>query len=110
MAPRFIFTRLETVEISLFHQITFVSQPLQARSARRLYKVKELLMDYTISSSDKQNQIGCVICLCDFDKDEKVSKLQCGHIFHKECILFWLNKGPSIPTCPMCRQRLHKII
>jgi hypothetical protein len=30
-------------------------------------------------------------------------KLPCGHIYHAECISFWLNKDHS-KTCPICRK------
>eukprot|EP00667_Euglena_gracilis_P007156 EG_transcript_7233 len=32
-----------------------------------------------------------------------VTRLGCGHRFHRQCIQEWMGKGES-PTCPMCRE------
>lgn len=29
---------------------------------------------------------------------------QCGHVFHLQCIMKWLNQPDSKNTCPVCRQ------
>lgn len=42
----------------------------------------------------------CTICLCCFDSSDRVLKLPCKHIFHKDCITKWLVE--SKPACPMC--------
>ena len=42
----------------------------------------------------------CSICYDGFSQKEP-GKLPCGHIFHKECILQWLNQPNN--TCPYCR-------
>ncbi|KAJ0712921.1 putative transcription factor C2H2 family [Helianthus annuus] len=42
----------------------------------------------------------CSICLCEYEKKEKMGRLECGHRFHAECIRRWLL---SKNICPMCR-------
>merc|ERR1711933_583864 len=42
----------------------------------------------------------CSVCMCEFEKGEEMGQLECGHTFHKECIVEWLQNEPS---CPMCR-------
>ena len=42
-------------------------------------------------------QSDCIICT---KKLETYSSLPCGHIFHSDCILTWLDKKMS---CPICR-------
>ena len=44
----------------------------------------------------------CTICLEEFQHQDKLHKLQCGHRFHPACIQRWL---PTHPTCPTCRGR-----
>ena len=44
----------------------------------------------------------CSICLADLDCDG--SALPCGHVFHSQCILKWME---SHRTCPVCRIRLE---
>jgi len=40
----------------------------------------------------------CCICLLSFNLDDnKISKWNCKHFFHKECIVNWNN------NCPLCR-------
>ena len=43
----------------------------------------------------------CSICLEDFKTGDNIKKLNCTHIFHKECLEPWLNNNNR--NCPMCR-------
>ncbi|CAG9313425.1 unnamed protein product [Blepharisma stoltei] len=43
----------------------------------------------------------CVICMEDFKGDSNVRKLNCGHIFHVECIDEWFKHHKA---CPMCKR------
>jgi len=43
----------------------------------------------------------CLICLQEFTKDIEVVKLQCGHLYEKECIAQWIKDSKSI-KCPTC--------
>lgn len=49
----------------------------------------------------------CSICLTDISKLENKNnnnfKLNCGHKFHKECIMEWLKNHN---TCPLCRDKM----
>ena len=42
----------------------------------------------------------CIICFSDFNKNDKIKILKCGHIYHKECINEWFKKKE---LCPICR-------
>ena len=42
----------------------------------------------------------CQICFEKFQDADKIYKLPCKHLFHKECIDTWF-KGHN--TCPVCR-------
>lgn len=39
----------------------------------------------------------CVICQMEFNKNDKVSKLKCGHLFHYDCIKDWLQRKKRCP-------------
>lgn len=43
----------------------------------------------------------CSICIEDFvDDHENLIKIKsCGHVYHKKCILKWLNVGDTCPNC-----------
>ena len=47
----------------------------------------------------------CAVCTEEFEKNEKVSCLDCQHIFHSECLMPWLEIQN---TCPNCRYLLPK--
>ena len=45
------------------------------------------------------SQTDCVICLSEFEKDDKVISLPCGHTFHRDCGMTWLIEHNVCPTC-----------
>ena len=42
----------------------------------------------------------CSICLDEFKNEDILKKLNCSHIFHKDCLAPWINNNKS---CPLCR-------
>ena len=50
--------------------------------------------------NDIVNQ-SCIICLKDNILNENMCSTGCSHVFCKECLAHWLNKGKQ--TCPICR-------
>lgn len=47
------------------------------------------------------SEITCSICLEDYNDNDIVGKLICGHVFHEDCIGNWESKND---TCPLCRE------
>lgn len=45
----------------------------------------------------------CAICMCAFEREDRVAQLLCRHPFHDECVLPWLKQTS---TCPSCRFQL----
>ena len=45
----------------------------------------------------------CIICLGEFNSEDKIKKFFCGHIFHENCLNAWINKSV---TCPMCKYNI----
>ena len=52
---------------------------------------------------DLNGETTCAICMNDFDENENVRLLQCGHYFHANCVDQWLERSES---CPLCRQSI----
>ncbi|KAH7571057.1 hypothetical protein ACOSP7_019663 [Xanthoceras sorbifolium] len=46
----------------------------------------------------------CVVCLCRLRDGDQVRKLECRHVFHKECFDGWLDHLNF--NCPLCRSSL----
>ncbi|CAE7943316.1 RNF43, partial [Symbiodinium sp. KB8] len=43
----------------------------------------------------------CVICIAEFEPGETLSRLPCGHAFHRECVGEWLHQHAKCPLrCP----------
>jgi hypothetical protein len=61
-------------------------------------------IDYThpVSGCDTANE-QCCICFMPYTHSKKGFKLDCNHVFHKDCIYQWFNN--SI-TCPLCRYNI----
>jgi len=44
-----------------------------------------------------------VICRTNYEANEPIKKLECGHLFHSECVANWL---VTTGICPVCRRRI----
>lgn len=42
----------------------------------------------------------CCVCMCDIEHKDVAIKLPCGHEFHEECVMQWLDHRT---TCPICK-------
>lgn len=47
----------------------------------------------------------CSICLGEYEDDEKLIKLPCGHVYHEECISSWCTNHTR---CPLCNYDLNQ--
>ncbi|KAL4589044.1 hypothetical protein LXL04_001946 [Taraxacum kok-saghyz] len=56
---------------------------------------------FTLSkSSSDQELTSCVICQTNYDDEEQIGVLDCGHEYHVECVKKWLVVKN---TCPVCK-------
>ncbi|CAI0442805.1 unnamed protein product [Linum tenue] len=62
--------------------------------------VSECLLEKKYSSSDKNLEENCSICLEEYKKTSRIGKLKkCGHNYHIGCIKKWLSMKNSCPIC-----------
>jgi len=47
----------------------------------------------------KGDEPNCLICLSDFEVDEKVSALPCFHCYHTKCLDEWIIRNAKCPVC-----------
>lgn len=71
-------------------KLVIKSEVLQAMPTFKYDEIKDNITDNI-----------CSICQCDYENDETLIKLPCGHFFHETCISIWL--GQQSHVCPICR-------
>lgn len=49
----------------------------------------------------------CSICCENFIVNEQVTNLQCGHFFHKKCILQWIKKSKNNENVNFARMSME---
>lgn len=57
------------------------------------------LSEFEYNENENNLSNNCVICQEQYSNGEKVTKLPCEHIYHKECISNWLKLHNTCPTC-----------
>ena len=62
--------------------------------------ISVVLNNKTVHFNPLLNMDVCSICLSDYDISSLIIRLDCGHIFHRECIYKWIRKKRH---CPYCR-------
>ena len=57
---------------------------------------------FNINNNEVNNETpcNCIVCICDIEDNDECKKLNCGHMFHIDCIDNWLRRSLE---CPMCR-------
>lgn len=86
----------------------FIDEPIESHSlpTRMLHKLREerwskLMYKYTPATAPLYSGIFdaaiCSICLCDYQLEELVRTLPCGHHFHSVCIARWFKAHASCP-------------
>jgi hypothetical protein len=87
----------ERAMMSQIAQHFFNDSPELQRTNRQLFIRRETYTD------DNENKDACAVCQSEFQKEEKVTTLDCDHTFHVSCIEEW---GRYKAQCPMCRQEI----
>ena len=63
---------------------------------------KSKVVPLVFPKNNKFNETKCIICYSDFVDNNEIS-LPCGHVFHSDCILTWIEKKMN---CPICKIKL----
>ncbi|GAB2297001.1 E3 ubiquitin-protein ligase [Dionaea muscipula] len=70
------------------------------------YKYDEVVVDdagagmRTAAAAPRYCGGDCVVCLCSLKEGQRVRRLNCRHVFHKECLDGWLDQMNF--NCPLC--------
>jgi len=62
----------------------------------------------TLIICDELPENNCSICLEEYKNEDVLKKLDCNHIFHKDCLGSWINNNTNKnnKTCPLCRRMM----
>ena len=77
---------------------------------------KEIVLEKKQPEAKQPEAKQCSICICDLEEEKpityydippssQITKLKCGHSFHKQCIETWFEEKN---TCPVCRNEEFK--
>ena len=69
------------------------------------YNKKSQLKEYMYNNNNNNNNTDNVCCICieEFMNNDKLTELNCKHIYHTYCINEWFEKDK---TCPICRHSI----
>lgn len=65
------------------------------------------LIEHGPDKSEKTAGSSCAVCLCDFEVEDWLRRLPCGHSFHMACIDKWLKRNK---VCPLCLQDVEVLL
>ena len=68
------------------------------RRKRKEELSKPIKKEYIVVDKEFENN-ECIICLENMIKGDKIKILECGHIYHYNCINDWFKK---VNECPVC--------
>ena len=75
---------------------------------RRSSYVKQIkTTHYHKKKNDVEEIPTCSICLSEFEENDAIKTLRCGHMFHTECIDPWLINSRAL--CPVCRRGIYVV-
>ena len=64
-------------------------------------RIKKLIIKNTYRNMKSTDDI-CVICQDDLKNSGKCYEMYCSHIYHKKCLMDWLEQKPTCPCCGNC--------
>ena len=48
---------------------------------------------------EEEEEECCCICLTEYEENQVIRMLPCGHHYHRECVDEWLKVNATCPTC-----------
>lgn len=82
----------------------FPVQPFEAQDLA--LDPKEVMSKDTLTEDIESKEL-CSICLENFEPNDQIRILKCGHKYHDLCIFNWLTKRKAI--CPLCKMDLFHL-
>jgi hypothetical protein len=67
-------------------------------------QMPEIIFSHELHNGSQETS--CAVCLSEFDDDDVLRRLPCGHNFHRSCIDKWLKRNK---VCPLCLQDIEAV-
>lgn len=99
LTKKYKYLRREMIIEANENQSNHESPQNQALIAVKDYLTKSVPILISDKIVEQYGELECNICLDNFMLENSVRKLDCGHVFHKDCIDKWLNNKTICPTC-----------
>eukprot|EP01041_Mallomonas_annulata_P005206 gene5206-10421_t len=100
-------TLLQILEAQLREELSNLQNAFMEAEARKSQPLTRAMLDNLKSTNLNVDMLcdqpSCPICSEDYVLGEVVTKLPCTHVFHRTCVLPWLEMKR---TCPICRFEL----
>ncbi|KAM0940551.1 putative transcription factor C2H2 family [Dioscorea sansibarensis] len=89
------------MSLSLLYQLknSYINILNRVAACIRYWKITTNVNKYLKEATPQdlyENDTTCIICR---DEMFRAKKLHCGHIFHVDCLLSWMQENDSCPTC-----------
>ena len=98
---------IQTIYKHIYDIEEISASPIQYNYFKKCNNCKNTI-EYTSKYNYKENDT-CTICLSNLSQEHKSVILNCGHYFHKNCLLQWFIYGNG-KTCPICRQHISNCL
>jgi hypothetical protein len=83
----------------MFNLCNFLKKTNNQNVNQNVNQKKEINDPIILNKNFENNE--CIICLDPMIINDKVQILNCGHMYHLDCINKWFNKKKEI-NCPLC--------
>ncbi|KAF8096272.1 hypothetical protein N665_0313s0038 [Sinapis alba] len=92
------FSTSDDASSSVYSGLANVAVLADQLKLNRLFSYRYNAADNAAAASD------CIVCLSTLKRGEEVRKLDCRHVFHKQCLEGWIEHLNF--NCPLCRSPL----
>jgi len=101
-----VFHRIVCAFLFVYWSQGNVYAPMSSKQLERCSSILTVVTAKTFKDGATQYLVAededCSVCYCDFEVNDKLRKLPCNHVFHKECVDPWLLN--RFKRCPLCQR------
>jgi len=91
-------SRLLLTLIVFYH--AFQPNPEESPQPKPTGASQDLINSIPLEQFSKETcEVSCAVCLSDFEENEMLRRLPCGHSFHSSCVDKWLKQNKRCPLC-----------